>query len=117
MLDIDFFKTINDSNGHAVGDQALIQIANILSRHARPGDVVCRYGGEEFCFLLPNTDEAGACAWSEHLRQTVAATTLTVDSHELRLSASLGVASRKDTIFRHHDLVKKADEALCAAKQ
>jgi diguanylate cyclase (GGDEF)-like protein len=117
MLDIDFFKTINDSYGHAVGDQTLIQVANILTRHARPGDVVCRYGGEEFCFLLPNTDEAGACAWAEHLRQIVSATALTVESHELHLSASLGVASRKDTIFRHNDLVKKADEALCAAKQ
>jgi diguanylate cyclase (GGDEF)-like protein len=117
MLDIDFFKTINDCYGHPVGDQTLIQIAHILARHARPGDVVCRYGGEEFCFILPNTDEAGACAWAEHLRQTVAATTLSIESNELHLSASLGVASRRDTIFRHHDLVKKADEALCAAKQ
>jgi diguanylate cyclase (GGDEF)-like protein len=116
ILDIDFFKTINDSHGHAVGDQVLIQIAGVLSRHARPGDVVCRYGGEEFCFLLPNTDEAGACAWAEHLRQTVAATSINVESHELCISASLGVASRKGAIFRHHDLVKKADDALRAAK-
>ncbi len=59
MLDIDYFKMINDIYGHAVGDQALMLIADLLSRYARPGDVVARYGGEEFCFLLPNTDEAG----------------------------------------------------------
>jgi two-component system cell cycle response regulator len=116
MLDIDFFKTINDCYGHSAGDQALILIADLLSRHARPGDVVCRYGGEEFCFLLPNTDEAGACAWAEQLRQILAATSLPIESHALCLTASLGVASRKSAIFRQQDLVQKADEALRAAK-
>jgi len=116
MLDLDFFKNINDCHGHAIGDQALIQVADLVSKHTRPGDIVCRYGGEEFCVLLPNTDEPTAYTWTVQLRHNVAAATLKAGANELHITASFGIATRSPAIFRQEDLVKKADDALRAAK-
>ena len=72
MLDIDFFKRINDAHGHAGGDAVLKRLAEVLIRECRPSDRVCRYGGEEFCILAPETDEDGAAALAERLREALA---------------------------------------------
>jgi diguanylate cyclase (GGDEF)-like protein len=116
LIDLDFFKSINDRYGHEAGDQALILIAQLLSKQIRPGDIVCRYGGEEFCVLLPNTDEDTAYTWTEQLRQKIAATTLEVGAHELRVTSSFGIAAKSPAIYRQEDLVRKADDSLRAAK-
>src|SRR5436189_3340381 len=60
MIDADFFKSINDRYGHAFGDQALVSLSQTIASQIREGDILCRYGGEEFCAVLPNTDEAAA---------------------------------------------------------
>ena len=116
MIDLDYFKNINDQHGHAAGDEAIVLMSELLSGHIRPGDIICRYGGEEFCVLLPNTDEPTAYTWTEQLRQTVAATTLCVRGKTIRLTASFGIAARNAAIFRQEDLVRKADDSLRAAK-
>jgi diguanylate cyclase (GGDEF)-like protein len=116
LLDLDFFKSINDRFGHAAGDDALKSISQLLGRQIRPGDIVCRYGGEEFCVLLPNTDENTAYSWAEQLRQTVADMALDAGPHRIQLTASFGIATRTGNIFRQEDLLRKADDALRAAK-
>ena len=69
MIDVDLFKVINDKHGHAIGDNVLRGLANLLQEKSRTGDVLCRHGGEEFCILLPETDEREAMIWSERLRK------------------------------------------------
>jgi diguanylate cyclase (GGDEF)-like protein len=116
LIDLDYFKNINDQHGHAAGDEALIAFARLLTKQTRPGDIVCRYGGEEFCVLLPNTDEPTAYSWAEQLRQTVASTPLHLADREVRVTASFGIATRSHTIFRQEDLIHRADDSLRAAK-
>jgi diguanylate cyclase (GGDEF)-like protein len=116
MVDLDYFKSINDKHGHDTGDKALLLITDLISKHIRPGDIVARYGGEEFCVLLPNTDEPTAYDWTEQLRHIVAASPLHAGEHEIQMTASFGIAAKSVAIFRQEDLVKKADDALRAAK-
>ena len=111
MLDIDGFKSYNDTHGHPEGDIALRTVAHILETCARNPDVVCRYGGEEFVLLLPQTDCAGAVAYAERLRTTV-------EKHAWSLrpvTASLGVAALR-LGEAGADLVARADAALYRAK-
>ena len=76
MLDLDYFKRINDTQGHAAGDAALQQVGQLVSDQCRPSDTVCRYGGEEFCIMVPETDEAGAATLAERIRFKLAQTPL-----------------------------------------
>jgi len=114
MIDADYFKSINDQYGHAFGDQALICLAQTIASQIRPGDILCRYGGEEFCVLLPNTDETAAVKWAERVRQAISTRPMTVNTHTVRISASFGVAARGDD--REEDLLLRADHALRDAK-
>ncbi|MCL1075244.1 sensor domain-containing diguanylate cyclase [Shewanella dokdonensis] len=118
MLDIDKFKTINDSYGHLAGDQTLKAIAATLKVHLkRPGDLVARFGGEEFAVILPNTDIDGARQLAEQLRQAIAALAVSWDGHAIALTASIGVSA--DVIKADSDTVQllaQADQALYQAK-
>lgn len=112
MVDVDHFKRINDENGHHVGDNALRDIADVMRREVRTGDVVYRYGGEEFCVLLAktNTTEAGQVA--ERIRFAVSRMLLAVDEP---LTVSIGVALGKGEHVAQTML--RADQALFKSKE
>lgn len=117
MLDIDFFKRINDVYGHRVGDEVIRRIAAILKENCRSSDIVSRYGGEEFCCLLPETDETAAALWADRVRQQIAATRFHTDEVEFSVTSSMGVAERRPDIASVSALVEKADQALLVAKR
>ncbi|MET0623951.1 MAG: diguanylate cyclase, partial [Pyrinomonadaceae bacterium] len=92
LLDIDFFKAVNDTYGHAAGDAALAQAARALTESVRGSDVVCRYGGEEFLVLAPETGVEGARALAEKIRQTFSSRRFGDGAHTFGLTLSVGVA-------------------------
>src|SRR5881409_1334625 len=115
VLDLDGFKSINDEFGHAVGDETLRDIAQILMKHSRGINVVSRYGGDEFAILLVETSKAGARLYADRIRQVVATCPF---SHGKPVTASFGVASLPDDeATNSEDLFRAADEALYAAKR
>jgi diguanylate cyclase (GGDEF)-like protein len=111
LLDLDRFKQINDSFGHAAGDVMLRSVSHLLTSLARQGDTVARWGGEEFVAVLPETDLPGARRFAERLRRTIEAHPV----EEMRTSASCGVATLlpDDTV---ESLLQAADQALYRAK-
>jgi diguanylate cyclase (GGDEF)-like protein len=121
MLDIDYFKKVNDAYGHLAGDRVLAAIAGILTAQLRGYDVAGRFGGEEFAVLLPDTTEAGACRIAERLRAQIAATPMAGDgkgSHPgRRVTVSIGVAAARPGCDTTEELIGAADAALYAAKQ
>lgn len=117
MLDLDYFKTINDTYGHMLGDAALTQVATILRDHCRPGDLVARYGGEEFCIIAPETTARGAGQLAERLGRALSDRTFRLGGHTLRLTASLGVAEALGPHDSLDALLGRADQALLSAKR
>ncbi|MDN3517272.1 GGDEF domain-containing protein [Aquisalimonas lutea] len=121
FLDLDYFKAINDVHGHPVGDQVLIQTANVLQSHVRDGDLVGRYGGEEFVIVLPGALEEHAHHVMERLRAAVEAQVCETDNGAtLRVTASVGVTVYNPSTCRHEgpsSLVREADRALYDAKE
>lgn len=118
MLDIDHFKRVNDTYGHAVGDQALIKIASLLQKNMRQADLVARYGGEEFVILLPETNLAQAIRIAERLRKQVPKLGIDVRYPQLILTVSLGIADDGGQQAPSlSDLLGWADQALYKAKQ
>ncbi len=117
MLDVDHFKQINDSFGHAIGDQVLRAMADTCIATLRTIDVVGRYGGEEFVFLLPETDQAGACLVAERLRHQVLAEPVQTEHGALAITVSLGVSEITATCRSLEQLIDFADQALYTAKQ
>ncbi|MCR5885936.1 GGDEF domain-containing protein [Rhizobacter sp. J219] len=115
MLDIDFFKRINDSRGHQAGDRALTLFADALQLVVRQPDLVGRYGGEEFCVLLPMSDVAAAQAVDQRLRAAIVRDVNPKLGFELTFSA--GVAELKDDATTLDEVIARADQALYAAKQ
>jgi diguanylate cyclase (GGDEF)-like protein len=116
MADIDFFKRVNDSHGHAAGDATLTRIAELLAGQCRPSDLVCRYGGEEFCILAPETSERGAAKLAERIRQALAAAPIDVHGTSLRVTSSFGVADCVGELNTVDELIERADRALHIAK-
>jgi len=112
MLDLDHFKRVNDTRGHAFGDALLCCFAKVVTDQLRSGDAFCRQGGEEFAILLAETDPARALAVAERLRQSFAAAPCAA---EINATVSIGIASRQsgDTL---EDLLRRADRALYQAK-
>ncbi|HVP22161.1 MAG TPA: diguanylate cyclase [Anaerolineaceae bacterium] len=116
LLDIDDFKLVNDNFSHAIGDRVLIEIAKSLTRNARVGDICCRYGGEEFIILLPNTGLAAGQDVAERIRKVISATPLQIDGVEIRITASLGVAQVEPEDIDLASLIARADRAMYRAK-
>lgn len=118
MVDIDHFKRVNDEHGHLVGDQALRWVATTLQNELRSMDFLCRYGGEEFCAILPETNRPGVARAGERLRAAIERTLFKQDEVQLSLSISLGGASwAADESNDIPDLLARADAALLEAKR
>ena len=117
MIDIDYFKSINDTYGHIGGDNVLKQLAQIMKNNLYPLDFAARYGGEEFIILLPDTDLDHAGRAAEKLRSFIQSYKWNISVEQLNITVSLGVtATEASTLPDPYELVKKADKALYAAK-
>lgn len=122
ILDIDFFKQVNDSYGHLAGDQVLIDIANILKNNCRQSDLAGRYGGEELIILLPETEASGAMIIAERIREMIEEhQTLDGKGVVIAVTVSMGIASLTGPELRNLDkserIVQYADDALLLAKK
>jgi diguanylate cyclase (GGDEF)-like protein len=117
MLDIDHFKRVNDSHGHAVGDTVLRDVAQAIQQSARKDDSVCRMGGEEFLVICSNTDLKAAIQAAERLRRMVERLRIPAGDTEIQTSVSIGVATREVGMTETDALVNAADRALYRAKQ
>ncbi|MES1939018.1 diguanylate cyclase [Salinisphaera sp. T5B8] len=116
MLDLDHFKRINDAHGHATGDAVLRKIADTLREQTRGDDVACRLGGEEFCVLLPNTDNSAAARLAERLREAIEALHYRHNNDVLPLTASIGFVSTTKPGQPLDRMLHAADEKLYQAK-
>lgn len=116
MIDIDFFKSINDRFGHEVGDQMIVHLTTLATACKRDSDVLARIGGEEFALLLPETDLAQAQLVAERLRRDVVENPFTASSDQISTTISIGVAMGTGTMTGISDLMKVADKALYDAK-
>lgn len=118
FIDIDNFKQYNDAYGHQAGDEVLKKISKILKQSTRPNDIVARYGGEEFTVILPDTDEEGALAIAENMRQAVAKTKFEGEKSQPngRITISIGVSCYPDKGKDAKELINSADDALYRAK-
>lgn len=118
MFDIDHFKKVNDTYGHLAGDRVLIQVAKTARRALREGDILMRYGGEEFLVILPAASKENTRALGERLRRMVEETSIADGDQVVRVTISLGVTSYPELeVAGEQDLVKRADEALYSAKE
>jgi two-component system cell cycle response regulator len=116
VADIDHFKQVNDTYGHATGDKVLQKLGAILQEVKRETDMVARFGGEEFCILCEETDTAGAVLLAERVRQELGSVVFQTEHGMLQVTCSLGVASFPDDANNRADLFERADKALYAAK-
>ncbi|WP_348765866.1 GGDEF domain-containing protein [uncultured Salinisphaera sp.] len=118
MIDLDYFKQINDTLGHAAGDATLVDVSRILKNNVREYDEVGRYGGEEFSVMLPATGPETARAIAERLRHAIEASEVHYGDRPIRYTASFGVASQRYAQLEElNDLLKEADAALYDAKR
>lgn len=118
MLDIDYFKKLNDTHGHQAGDSVLKQVAELLLRLTRKADLVARYGGEEFAVILTETDLRGGAVAAERIRMAFERYSFVHEGKlKLKLTASLGVAVVKQDIETADELIEAADKLLYEAKR
>ncbi|MCI0573639.1 MAG: sensor domain-containing diguanylate cyclase, partial [Myxococcaceae bacterium] len=117
LTDVDHFKSVNDTYGHATGDQVLKGVARILREQARDTDLVARYGGEEFCIVMPETDARGARVIAERIRVAVEAETFQTEMGPLKITLSLGVATFAEPASEKQALIDLADQCLYHAKR
>ena len=119
MMDIDHFKLFNDNYGHALGDRVLVNLAETLQKEARTGDILARWGGEEFLIFLPDTKLADAVTIADRMRKKISAIQLaTANREKLSFTASFGVAHTNDINVSLDELISMADQQLyCAKKQ
>ena len=117
IIDVDFFKRVNDTYGHPQGDELLRQLGELLRQHARRADICCRYGGDEFTIVMPETIKAEAAMVAGRIRQAVADKMFVLEQSLVNITVSIGVAGYPQDVTQKAALVKAADVALYAAKQ
>jgi len=118
VLDLDRFKEINDRLGHLAGDRFLQRVGEVVRQTMRAADIPCRWGGEEFCVLLPETDREGARSIAERLRARIGELAMTIGGGVVRTTVSIGVACHPgDDAGEAGTMLERADRALYAAKQ
>ena len=118
LLDVDHFKRLNDTHGHLAGDAALVHLAELAKQRISATDVLCRYGGEEFGIIMPQTDQQQALAVAEGIRLLVASAPIQHDDSVIAMTISLGISSHTviDPKSTREALIVQADKALYAAK-
>jgi diguanylate cyclase (GGDEF)-like protein len=117
FIDLDGFKSINDSHGHLYGSRALVEAASVIRASARETDIVARFGGDEFALVLPDTGSDGAVFVGERIREKIAAWSfLQGDGLNIELTVSVGVATLPDVAASAEQLIQAADEAMYAVK-
>lgn len=117
MIDVDFFKTFNDTYGHLTGDQILRELGAIIKENIREIDIAGRYGGEEFAIILPDTDREGAQFAAERIRRAVEQAAIKVYDTTLKVTVSIGIATFPEDARESEELTDKADSALYIAKK
>jgi two-component system cell cycle response regulator len=119
IMDNDFFKQVNDTYGHYIGDEVLKEFANRINANVRGLDLACRYGGEEFVVVMPDTDMSFAYSISERLRQSIETTPVKISRspNALNITISIGIASLEDGDASAEALLRRADQALYRAKR
>lgn len=117
ILDVDHFKKINDSRGHLIGDQVLIELTQCIYEIIRKTDLLGRYGGEEFVLFMPHTALKDAVMLAERIRQAIADHKFVSDQEGLHATISLGVAGLTAQTHKLEDLILNADLALYRAKE
>jgi two-component system cell cycle response regulator len=119
IMDIDFFKQVNDSYGHDIGDEVLKEFANRINANVRGVDLACRYGGEEFVVVMPDTDLAFAYSIAERLRQSIETTPVKISRapNVLNITISIGIAKTEGENDTAQALLHRADQALYRAKR
>ena len=117
MMDVDFFKRVNDTYGHDIGDLVLIKLAKLCARKIRNADILGRYGGEEFVLILPDTPPHTATKIAERLRRDIAEMRIRSKKGEIQVHVSVGIASLDIACPSLEELIKRSDTALYQAKQ
>jgi diguanylate cyclase (GGDEF)-like protein len=117
ICDIDFFKKVNDTYGHDVGDVVIRGLGEILKRHKRATDLVARFGGEEFVALCEQTDEAGAMLLAERIREELKKTVFHTPQGPVSVTCSVGIATFPEAGGDWETLFKAADDALYVSKR
>lgn len=119
MMDIDYFKKINDTYGHLAGDHVLIKVTELVRCICRNTDIFARYGGEEFSIILRNTGEKGAAVHGERIRKKIAKKTFNLEKNKIKITVSLGIASYQDPsqIKDEKQFIEMADRCLYHSKQ
>ena len=119
IMDIDFFKLVNDTHGHDIGDEVLREFSRRISANVRGIDLACRFGGEEFVVVMPDTDIAYAYAVAERLRKSIETTPIEISRApgKLTITISIGIAAAESESDNAEDLLYRADQALYRAKK
>ncbi len=116
LIDIDYFKTINDVYGHLTGDKVLKELVKQIQQRIRRTDIFARYGGEEFCIILPETDGDSAVVFAEEIRKRVADMSVETDEHSIGLTVSIGVSTLGTSDVFPSEVLRRADSAMYRAK-
>lgn len=117
MLDIDFFKRVNDNYGHDCGDKILIAVAKACNNQIRKTDLLARFGGEEFCFLFPETDLNSATLLAERIRLAISKLEFDSDKKRFSITVSIGVSELLDSNDNVEKMLKRSDDSLYRAKE